>query len=173
MSKSYWIWNYGDYEVYHTMKVHLRREERGYHRPAVWKISTPSVALKFIKEFTCEKDGYMLCHFNGIGHAFVGDKRYNEKVRIPLAKGTHKVEIQVSNLFGLPALFVDSADKNAAFCVGVVAPLMISFITANASSYVKSSLFTILTIASLIIKKTPLKVYSSPIMRTSGDSVMP
>ena len=28
--KSYWIWRYGDYEIYHTMNVHLKREERSF-----------------------------------------------------------------------------------------------------------------------------------------------
>ena len=25
-NKSYWIWHYGDYEIFHTMNVHLRIE---------------------------------------------------------------------------------------------------------------------------------------------------
>jgi len=39
------------------------------------------------------------------------------------------------------ALFVERAARKAAFWVDVVSPPMISFITAYASSYVRSSLF--------------------------------
>ena len=27
---SYCAWHYGDFEIFHTMNVHLKREERGY-----------------------------------------------------------------------------------------------------------------------------------------------
>ena len=57
----------------------------------------------------------------------------------------------ISSVVSALALFVERAERNAAFCVGVVSPLMISFITVYASSYVRSSLFTIFTIASLIM----------------------
>lgn len=73
--KSYWIWHYGDYEIFHMMKLHLRREERGYHRPPFWKISTPYVTVKFKKEFSCD-EGYLICHINGKGHVSVDDKHF-------------------------------------------------------------------------------------------------
>ena len=31
--KSYWIWNYGDYEVFHTNRVNSRRQEQGIDYP--------------------------------------------------------------------------------------------------------------------------------------------
>ena len=40
----------------------------------------------------------------------------------------------ISSVVSARALLVDSAARNAAFCVGVVSPLMISFITVYASS---------------------------------------
>ena len=106
-NKSYWIWNYGDYEIYHTMNVHLRREEQGYHRPPVWKISTPYVSVKFKKQFYCEK-GYLICYMNGSGYVEVDNKRYGEKTRIELTKGEHTVKIHVSKMGGLPSVFVQS-----------------------------------------------------------------
>ena len=48
-------------------------------------------------------------------------------------------------------LLVESADRKAAFCVGLVSPFMISFITVSASLKVRSCFVTILMIASLII----------------------
>lgn len=106
-NKSYWIWHYGDYEIFHTMKVHLRREEQGYHRPPFWKISTPHASVKFQKRFHCES-GYLICHINGNGHIAVDEKRYHENTRIELTPGTHTVEVLVSNHGGLPAIFIES-----------------------------------------------------------------
>ena len=40
---------------------------------------------------------------------------------------------EISSLVSALALFVERAERNAAFCVGVVSPLMISFITVYAS----------------------------------------
>ena len=40
----------------------------------------------------------------------------------------------ISSIVSAFVLFVESAARNAAFCVALVSPLMISFITANASS---------------------------------------
>ena len=35
--KSYWIWNYGDYEIFHSNRVNARRQEFGVDYPAFWK----------------------------------------------------------------------------------------------------------------------------------------
>lgn len=77
--KSYWIWHYGDYEIFHMMKLHLRREERGYHRPPFWKISTPYVTVKFKKEFSCD-EGYLICHINGNGHVSSSIKKTRQGI---------------------------------------------------------------------------------------------
>ncbi len=106
-NKSYWIWHYGEFEIYHTMQVHLRREERGCHRPLFWKISTPYATAKFIKTVTCES-GYLLCRINGDGYVSVDGRRYPADRRIALDSGTHSIEIQASNPHGFPAIFVES-----------------------------------------------------------------
>ena len=106
-TKSYWIWHYGDYEIFHTMSVHLRREEQGYHRPVFWKITQPYMGAKFRKQFTCDS-GYLICYINGNGYVAVDNMRYREKTRIELTPGSHTVEVLVSNHGGLPAVFVES-----------------------------------------------------------------
>ncbi|MBQ8439856.1 MAG: alpha-rhamnosidase [Clostridia bacterium] len=105
--KSYWIWHYGDYEIFHTMNLHLRREEQGRHIPPFWKISTPYASVKFHKRIDCGA-GYLICYINGSGYVAVDNVHYCEKTRIELAPGAHTVEIHVSNHGGLPAAFVES-----------------------------------------------------------------
>lgn len=106
-NKSYWIWHYGDYEIFHVMNIHLQREEQGYHRPPFWKINIPYVSVKFRKEIT-SNGGYMICHINGNGHISIDGVRFIENTRIELTPGTHTVEVLVSNFGGLPAIFVES-----------------------------------------------------------------
>lgn len=106
-NKSYWIWHWGDYEIYHIMNVHLRREEQGYHRPPFWKISTPYVSVKFRKQIN-SSGGYLICHINGEGHVAIDNIRYRENTRIELSPGFHGIEVLVSNRNGLPAIFVES-----------------------------------------------------------------
>ena len=106
-NKSYWIWQWGDYEIYHIMKANLAREERGVNVPAFWKLSTPSVSVRFFKMFESDA-GYLICHFNGDGCVMVDNKRYGQGVRIELAAGAHKVEATILNPGALSAMFVES-----------------------------------------------------------------
>ena len=46
--KSYWIWNYGDYEIYHTNLVNSRRQEYGADYPVFWRMSDIERNIKYI-----------------------------------------------------------------------------------------------------------------------------
>ena len=105
--KSYWIWHYADYEIYHIMQLNCRREERGYGRPAFWKLHTPYTNVKFIKTFE-SNGGYLKAHFNGTGYIAVNGKRFNENVRIDIPAGKVEVLVLVQNLSGFPAIFIES-----------------------------------------------------------------
>ena len=107
MGKSYWIWYYGDYELYHIMKANLRREERGYKRPIFWKQVVPYVNVKFQK--TVDSDGGTFkAYFNCSGYIAVNGKRYNEGIEIKVPKGKCKVEALISKENGFPAIFIES-----------------------------------------------------------------
>lgn len=105
-NKSYWLWHYGEYEIYHFTKLHLLREERGYHRPAFWQLPVPYVTAEFRKEFT--GSGYLICQINGQGHVALDGQRYCKNTRVEIPEGHHVVEVHASNMGGLPAIFVES-----------------------------------------------------------------
>ncbi len=107
MGKSYWIWNWGEYEIFHIMNVNLGREEMGYHRPAFWKLTTPYATARFRREVNCD-GGYVICHINGEGNIQIDGKRHPAGKRIELSAGVHGIEVYVSNFGGLPAIFVES-----------------------------------------------------------------
>ena len=104
---NYWIWHFGDFEIFHAMQVQLRREEQGYHRPPFWKIHTPYASVKFCKQIN-SSGGYMICHINGSGHIAVDGIRNCENTHIELTPGEHIVEVLVSNYGGIPAIFIES-----------------------------------------------------------------
>ena len=89
------------------MNVHLRREEQGRHMPPFWKITAPYASVKFRKQVVSD-GGYLICHINGNGYVSIDEIRYNANTYLKLEAGTHMVEVHVSNLGGLPAIYVDS-----------------------------------------------------------------
>ena len=104
--KSYWIWHYGDYEIYHSMNVSLRRQEFGVDYPVFWSISSPYAVVKFIKDF--EGEGYITAHTNGKGYIVIDDVRYKMDTRIEIPQGKHSIYSVISKTDGLPALYVES-----------------------------------------------------------------
>ena len=107
MKNSYWIWYYGDYEIYHSAKLHLRREQGNAFMPAMWHLYSPYVSVFFEKKLTCEA-GTLTAHALGEAYIAVDGKRYPTGVPVSVSAGEHTVSAAVSNLHGLPALYVES-----------------------------------------------------------------
>jgi len=106
--RSYWIWHYGDYELFHNMKLHMRREEYGMNVPAFFKIDRPHLNIKFKKSFRTDFDGYMTVYLNGIGRINLDGHFYAPEARINVPSGEHTVEVSVANESGFPSIFVES-----------------------------------------------------------------
>ena len=121
MKKSYWIYNQGDYEIYHTNLVNSRRQEFGVDYPVVWKVYGVEPKVDFHAEVYAEKDTTFVLHLEGKGYVFVDawekefadgamadvskqdappDKRYRPGVSVPLSKGEHHLHICCLNLTG-------------------------------------------------------------------------
>lgn len=105
---SYWIWNYGDYEIYHSNLVNSRRQEYGADYPVFWKYYDVDRNVKFVSEIDAKTDGYLILHLCGIGCISVDGKRYPSNKKISITKGSHSLEICVCNVSGLPAAFIES-----------------------------------------------------------------
>jgi hypothetical protein len=61
--KSYWIWNYGDYEIFHSNRVNARRQEFGVDYPVLWKYYDVDRNVKFYAEIETETDGNIKLFF--------------------------------------------------------------------------------------------------------------
>ena len=56
MEKARWIWYPGDFELYHFMLVHTRRQENGFDYPSMWYVPRPELLCTFEKDVTLEED---------------------------------------------------------------------------------------------------------------------
>ena len=106
--KSCWIWNYGDFEIFHSNLVNSRRQEFGADYPCFWKLSAPDVNVVFYNETETKSDGYVRLVLNGIGYIIIDGKRYRSGEKISVLRGKHKMQISVTNLSGLPAAYIES-----------------------------------------------------------------
>ncbi len=106
--KSYWIWNYGDYEIFHSNRVNARRQEFGVDYPTFWKYYDVDRNVRFYTEIETETYGNIKLFLNGKGYILVDGQRYATEKVILLQKGKHTLQISVVNLTGLPAAYIES-----------------------------------------------------------------
>ncbi len=131
MKKSYWIYNRGDYEIFHTNLVNSRRQEFGVDYPVVWRVYPVDPKVDFHADITVERDTEFVLHLNGTGYVFVDfeekefsdgamldvaqleaplSKRYRPGVPVPLTKGEHHLRICCLNLESLPCAFIEGEE---------------------------------------------------------------
>lgn len=107
-TESYWMWNYGDYEIFHSNLANSRRQEYGVDYPCFWHLYSPDLNVCYCTEFNAESNGFMKIYANGIGYVTIDNDRFGTGVEVEIKKGYHSVKIRLTNLSGLPAAFVES-----------------------------------------------------------------
>lgn len=107
MNKPMWIWYYGDFEIWQHMILSLRRDERGFFRPAPWGLDDCYHNVLFNKSYNLEKPEKINVYFDGIGYVSINGKMMGHKKNILLEKGENRLEIQIANSIGLPSLFIE------------------------------------------------------------------
>lgn len=131
MKKSYWIYNAGDYEIFHTNLVNSRRQEFGVDYPVVWRVYPIEPKVDFYATVTVERDTSFVLHLLGKGYVFLDteekefadgatpdvsalekplSQRYPAGVRVPLSAGEHQLHICCLNLSSLPAAFIEGEE---------------------------------------------------------------
>lgn len=108
MQKSYWIWKYGDYEIYHSNRANSTREEFGAAYPVFWKLSDADRNVRFFKQADAEADGTLILHVKGFGNINIDGRIYPTETPISISKGDHWCLISVTNMTGLPAAYIES-----------------------------------------------------------------
>lgn len=107
---SKWIWYYGDFEIYHSLKVQTRREEYDYYFPPFWKLDDCWHNVNFTKEVELESPAEMTVYAHGNGHVEIDGRLNSYKIgkAITVPAGKHKIIVQVANVYGLPCIYSDS-----------------------------------------------------------------
>lgn len=108
MNDSRWIWFPGDYEIYHSILLHSRREEFGAEYPSMWGLSSVYPRVNFHKHCVFETDGYMIIHANCKCYVLLDGKRFKRSERISVPKGEHNIDVAAIKIDGLPAIFCES-----------------------------------------------------------------
>lgn len=108
-----WIWNFGDFEIYHSLQLHDRRIGYGSHIPPMWKMYSPETNVRFKKDVEIQNPGSFRVTVKGHGRVTVTSMTAGGEVRqtcpagteIFLQPGSHHIVIQVSSVSGLPCAF--------------------------------------------------------------------
>ena len=109
MSRSpVWMWQYGEYELYHNMLLHARREEFGAKYPPTWRVASVSPWLQLYCDFTAPSEGTARLTALGIGFLVIDDVRYPAGVTARVSAGKHSAYVRVMNEKGFPAAFIES-----------------------------------------------------------------
>ena len=109
---SQWIWKFGEFEVYHNLLLHNRRQQYGYPEPVVWKLYTPEPVVCFRKKVTTEGGLFRVRACGNFSVTVGGDhpweqKKYGGQQEIMLEPGTVTVSIRVANIKTFPCIYVD------------------------------------------------------------------
>lgn len=104
---SKWIWYYGEYELFHSLKLHTRREEYDRTFPPFYKLSGIEPLVRFRKVVNLERDGVFTVKINGQGRVRVDETFFATDSRISVEAGEHAIEITVINYSGLPAAYAE------------------------------------------------------------------
>ena len=104
-----WIWYPGDFEIRHALKLHARRQERDYVRPAFWPVYDCWHSARFFRHAELAAPEGLTVQARGKGNVCVDGKLYPFGKEIPLSAGSHEIMIDLCREDGLPCLYVESS----------------------------------------------------------------
>ena len=105
-----WIWYNGDFEAYHNIQLHTRREQYGMVKPPFWDIPLPYAIVEFHKRFISKKDEDVFCFCKGEGVIWLDEKCFSVNETIKIKKGEHYIKIYLFNNGGLPCVFINGEE---------------------------------------------------------------
>ncbi len=101
-----WIWYYGEYEIFHTLSLHSRRQEYGADYPAMWSLPNVYPIVNFEKTVELDSPTEFTVKPNGVGFVMIDNERFPTSEPIICPNGKHHIFVKVTNYRGLPAIYV-------------------------------------------------------------------
>ncbi len=101
-----WIWYRGDFEIFHSLKLHSRRQERGCEYPPFWSLSTPYPSAAFYKEYRSEEAETVSVVTYARAYVMVDGVRYPSNTRIDIPAGEHSVCVVAMDHVAFPSIYI-------------------------------------------------------------------
>lgn len=108
MSQAKWIWYNGDFELYHSMKLHTRREEFGCEYPPMWALSAPYPNVRFWKDFHADEEFDFTVVTPHKSYVTLDGRRFPTNQPIRCGAGDHSMLVMILATEGFPTIFIDS-----------------------------------------------------------------
>ncbi len=110
MSQAKWIWFNGDFELYHSMKLHTRREEYGCEYPTFWTLSAPYPNASFATCYHSDTTDTvrMVTVEPHKAYITIDGGRYPANTDIEVPAGDHAVRVVMLATEGFPTFYINS-----------------------------------------------------------------
>lgn len=108
MKQAKWIWYNGDFELYHSMKLHTRREEFGCEYPPFWAMSAPYPNASFAKAYHSDEEDTVRVVTPHKAYVTIDGARYPVNTDITVPAGDHAVRVCMLATEGFPCIYINS-----------------------------------------------------------------
>lgn len=107
-SNATWIWYPGDFEIWLSNKMQVRRTEREAVFPPLWRYYSPYPLVTFQTEVDLPEEDDVKIHSEGPFQLLIDDVQiYGQPKSIKISAGKHKISFKVYNQEVLPAIYID------------------------------------------------------------------
>ncbi|UKM64324.1 alpha-rhamnosidase [Flavobacteriaceae bacterium GSB9] len=107
-SNATWIWYPGDFEIWLSNKMQVRRTEREAVFPPLWRYYSPYPLVTFQTEVDLPEEDDVKIYSEGPFQLLIDDVQiYGQPKSIKISAGKHKISFKVYNQEVLPAIFID------------------------------------------------------------------
>ena len=108
MNTAKWIWYPGDYELYHNIKLHSRRQKFDSTIPMHWTLYSPYPLCEFFKTITAEHEFTLKIVSDAAGSGVLDNVFFplNKEITVPAGKHDFRVLLLDGSTF--PSFYVDS-----------------------------------------------------------------
>lgn len=108
MSSAQWIWFNGDFELYHSILLHSRREQFGSEFPCFWSLSAPFPSVCFHKDYHSDSEDTVRLVCRHKAFIRIDGVQYPSNTDIIVSAGDHRVHIICLATSGFPAIYINS-----------------------------------------------------------------
>ncbi|MBQ1982052.1 MAG: alpha-rhamnosidase, partial [Clostridia bacterium] len=103
-----WIWYNGDFELYHSMKLHSRREEYGVEYPCFWSLSAPYPTCSFAKAYHSDEEDTLRVVTRHKAYVTIDGRRLPVNQDFTVPAGDHAIRIVIIAQEGFPCIYINS-----------------------------------------------------------------